>query len=418
MDAQKYAIRRLVGLPGASIRILLEKAKNSAFIAAMAIAVVIAIVLVILYCGVPGLFKVLTGDGRDKLTGALLSGLMWGGMYSIMALGMVVVYKATRVLNMAAGGMLMFLTFLAWWLLAVGDNQSFVIITLGLVIAVMALRISNRRQFGQFGITFGICAVVGAFIFVWGGLSGDHLTYWWLRIVGLFILVLAAVVVGLSSDRLVFRGMIGANPLMIFMLSVFFGFLLLHGLCVLVFEGKSQIMPKIFPEGTIAVGNYQLPWDLLCAFITGTVLFLIFVLLFRYTKTGLAMRCVSEDSVVSQSLGIYVKRVYAIAWVVGALTAAIGGILLAVKTAVYSESGGMGNYALFRALPVMILGGLESIGGCYLAALIVGLAEQLSGAYIDPYIPQFRAIMPYVLLLVIIVIRPHGLFGLKGIRRI
>ncbi|NQT71488.1 MAG: branched-chain amino acid ABC transporter permease [Chloroflexi bacterium] len=418
MDAQKYAIRKVVGLPGASIRILLEKAKSSAFIAAIAIAVVIAIVLVILYCGVPGVFKVLTGDGRDKLTGALLSGLMWGGMYSIIALGMVVVYKATRVLNMAAGGMLQFLTFLAWWLLAVGDNQSYVLITLGLIVAVMAIRITNRRQFGQFGVAFGICATIGFGIFVWGELSGDHLTYWWLRIVGLTILTFAAVVFGLYTDRLVFRGMIGASPLMTFMLAVFFGFLLLHGGCVLVFEGKSQIMPQLFPSGTIEVGNYRLPWDLLSAFITGTLLFVIFVLFFRFTKTGLAMRCVSENSVVSQSLGIYVKRVYAIAWVVGALTAAIGGILLATKTAVYSESGGMGIYGLFRALPVMVLGGLESIGGCFLAALIVGLTEQLSGAYIDPYIPQFRAIMPYVLLLVIIIVRPHGLFGLKGIRRI
>ncbi|MFC2028189.1 branched-chain amino acid ABC transporter permease [Chloroflexota bacterium] len=418
MDAQKYAIRKVVGLPGASIRILLEQAKNSAFITAMAIAVAITIFLVILYVGVPGVFKVLTGDERDKLTGALLSGLMWGGMYSIIALGMVVVYKATRVLNMAAGGMLQFLTFLAWWLLAVGDNQSFVLIVLFLVIALMAIRITNRGQAGQFGITLGICLVIGAGVVLWGGLNGDYLSYWQVRIVGLIILTFAAVVFGLFSDRLVFRGMIGANPLMTFMLAVFFGFLFLHGLCVLVFEGKSQIMPQLFPSGTIAVGNYKLPWDLLWAFIVGTVLFLVFVIFFRFTKTGLAMRCVSENSVVSQSLGIYVKRVYSIAWVVGALTATIGGILLATKTAVYSESGGMGNYALFRALPVMILGGLESIGGCFLAALIVGLAEQCSGAYIDPYIPQFRAIMPYVLLLVIIVIRPHGLFGLKGIRRI
>lgn len=412
MDAQKYAIRKLVGLPGESVRILFEKAKGSAFIAAITIAVMIAILLLVLY------LVVLEGDERDKLTGALMSGLMWGGMYSIIALGMVVVYKATRVLNMAAGGILQFLTFLAWWLLAVGDTQSFVIITLSLIVAIMAIRITNRGQLNQFGITLGVCLVIGGAILIWGGFSGDHLSYWPVRIAGLLILTLAAIVFGLFSDRMIFRSQIGANPLMTFMLAVFFGFLFLHGLCVLVFEGKSQIMPQIFPSGTVAIGEYQLPLDLLCAFITGTVLFVIFILFFRYTKTGLAMRCVSEDSVVSQSLGIYVKRVYAIAWIVGCLTAAIGGILLAVKTAVYSESGGMGNYALFRALPVMILGGLESIGGCYLAALIVGLAEQLSGAYIDPYIPQFRAIMPYVLLLTIMVVRPHGLFGLKGIRRI
>jgi branched-chain amino acid transport system permease protein len=319
---------------------------------------------------------------------------------------------------MASGGMLMFLTYLAWWLFDNGDTQSLLIIGIVLAIGIILIGVTNKKQFIHFLIALLVCVVILFGILLWGEASGDSLTYWGTRIAGLILLAWAATVFGLYSDRLVFRGMIGANPLMTFMLSVFFGFLLLHGLCVLLFEGKSQIMPKLFPGGTIAIGTYQLPWDLLSAFITGTVLFLIFVLFFRYTKTGLAMRCVSEDSVVSQSLGIYVKKVYAIAWIVGALTAAIGGILLAVKTAVYSESGGMGAYALFRALPVMILGGLESIGGCYLAALIVGLAEQLSGAYIDPYVPQFRAIIPYVLLLVIIVIRPHGLFGLKGIRRI
>ena len=357
MDAQKYVIRKLIGLPGASIRIVLEKAKSRAFLVPFCITLAIALVILSYVA------FILEGEERDKLIGAIISGLMWGGVYAIIALGIVVVYKATRIFNMAHGGILLFLAYTTWWLMA-PDRQDL-----------------------------------------------DN----WLALI---LVACAAIVTGLVIDRLIFRRMIGSPPLVTFMLSLFLGFIFLHGFTQLIFEGKSQIMPKIFPDGTIPVGNYNLPYDLLFGFIVATAMFLIFVFYFRFTKSGLAMRCVSEDSVLSQSLGIDVKKIYSIAWVVGCLAAAVGGVLIGTKTAVYSESGGMGVYALYRALPIVILGGLESIPGAYIAALMVGLLESLSGSYIDPHVPQFRAVLPYLLVIAIMIVRPHGLFGLKGIRRI
>jgi branched-chain amino acid transport system permease protein len=131
------------------------------------------------------------------------------------------------------------------------------------------------------------------------------------------------------------------------------------------------------------------------------------------------MRCVSEDNVISQSLGIRVKRIYTIAWIIGCLSAMIGGILLSsVIGSVYASRGGMDGLAIMMALPIVILGGLESIAGAYLAALLVGLLKSLGGFYIDPYIRGFSDVLPWVLLVLVMLVRPQGLFGLKGIKRI
>jgi len=127
------------------------------------------------------------------------------------------------------------------------------------------------------------------------------------------------------------------------------------------------------------------------------------------------MRCVSEDHLISQSLGINVKRIFAISWVVGCLSAAIGGMLLGSLFAVDSSIGAFG---IVRALPVLLLGGMESLTGAFVGALLVGLTESLAGTYIDPHVSGFRQLLPYILMVVILIFRPHGLFGLKAIRRI
>ena len=356
MDEQKYAIRRLAGLPSSGLRVLAEKWK--------AHLVVSSIVTAILIIGVLVIFLVLPDDERDKAVRTIVDGLMWGGVFALITVGIVVVYKSTRIFNMAHGGILLFLTYLTWYLLA--EDK----VNLPLPVALVA--------------------VVGA-----------------------------SIVLGLAMDVFLFRGLIGKGELTTFLITLVFGFSVIHGITVLVFEGKSQIMPEIFPGDTISViGNYRLSWELLCAFLAATVMFLIFVVYFRFTKSGLAMRCVSEDNVISQSLGIRVKRIYSIAWVICCLSAALGGILLGTLTQVYSESGGMDGYSIMMALPIVVLGGLESIPGAFFGALIIGLTQHLLASYVNIYVPGFSDVSPYVLLLTVMLVRPHGLFGLKGIKRI
>ncbi len=355
MNEQKYVIRKVASLPGSGIRVVYEKGKAN--------IIASSVILAVLIVGLVVIFAVLPVEERDKAVKAIVGGLMNGGVLALITVGMVVVYKSTRIFNMGHGGILLFLTFLTWWL------------------------ISEQ------------------------GLADP---------LALFLVALAAIALGWLLDLIVFRGMIGHGELSSFLITMVLGFSVLHYVTKLIFEGKDRVMPTLFPEDSISViGSYNLPWSELGAFVASTLMFLLFVSYFRFTKSGLAMRCVSEDNVISQSLGINVKRIYTIAWIIGCLSAAVGGILLAsVVGSVYASREGLDGLAIMMALPIIVLGGLESIAGAYFAALLVGLAKSLGGFYIDPYIRGFADILPWALLMLVMLIRPHGLFGLKGIKRI
>jgi len=211
------------------------------------------------------------------------------------------------------------------------------------------------------------------------------------------------------------RRTIGQIGTITFMMTLILGFSVIYGFVILIFGGDPHIMPHIFPSGSLTVGNLTFSYTLLLSFLTATAMFLIFVFYFRYTNMGLAMRCVSEDNLISQSLGVSVKRIFALSWVIGCLSAAVGGALLGALFVVDKDIGG---FAIMRALPILLLGGMESLPGAFLGAIIVGLTESLSAAYVEPYVSGFRAVLPYILMVAILILRPHGLFGLKGIRRL
>jgi len=296
----------------------------------------------------------------DTFLRAAVEGILLGGVYALIVLGVVVVAKATKIINLAYGGVLMFLCYLLWWLLDSAD--------LPLVVALL-------------------------------------------------IVAIAAALIGLFIDRFLMRPLIGRPeaPMITFIMTLVLGFSVIHGIAILLFGGTPQVMPKIFPEGSVNMGSVTFSWVLLFSFIIAVAMFLVFVAYFRYSRSGLIMRCVSEDHTISQSLGINVKRIFAYAWVVGCLSAAIGGLLLGSLFAVDSSIGG---FAMMRALPVLLLAGMDSIPGAFVGALMVGLAESLAGTYIDPHVSGFRELLPFILMVVILIILPSGLFGKKIIRRI
>ena len=298
----------------------------------------------------------------DTFLRAAVEGLLLGGVYALIVLGVIVVAKATSVMNLAVGGILMFLCYFLWWLMdSVGMN-------------------------------------------FWAALP---------------IILIAAVLFGLFIDRFLIRPLIGRPeaPMVTFVMTLVLGFSVIHGFAILAFGGTPQVMPDIpiFPEGSVSIGSVTFSWVLLISFIVGVAMFLVFVAYFRYTKTGLIMRCVSESNLISQSLGINVKRIFSYAWIVGCISAAIGGLLLGSMFAVDTSIGG---FAMMRALPVLLLAGLTSLPGGFVGALMVGLAESLAGTYIDPHISGFRELLPFILMIVILMILPSGLFGTKIIRRI
>jgi len=304
----------------------------------------------------------------DTFLRALIEGLLVGGVYALIVLGVVVVCKATQIVNLAYGGIMTFLTYLIYWLL----------VPVGLPLPA-----------------------------------------------ALIIMVLAAALIGLAIERFMMRPLIGRPEaaLVTFIATLILGFQVIKGFSILLFKGKPEVLPPmfIFPgdapgqEGTITIGSMTFSYIWLIAAIIGVAMFILFVLYFRLTKSGLAMRCVSEDHVISQSLGINVKRIFQYAWIVGAISAGIAGLLWGKMFAVESEMGGL---AMMRALPVLLLAGLTSLPGAFIGAIGVGLTESLAGTYIDPHVTGFREVLPYILMVAILIILPNGLFGTKMIRRI
>jgi len=160
------------------------------------------------------------------------------------------------------------------------------------------------------------------------------------------------------------------------------------------------------------VGQIFLNSELLWTFFISVDIFVATSLFFQFTKTGIFMRATAEGHDVAQAAGINVERIFAVTWAIAAVIAATGGILLGSRFGL-----GIGTLPLVavKAFPAVLFGGLESMAGAILGGLIVGILESLVGGYIDPKISE---ITPYIILLLILLFRPEGLFGLKRIERI
>jgi len=293
----------------------------------------------------------------DTFLSAFAEGILIGGLYALLALGVVVIYKSSKVFNIAHGEIMAFLAYFMVFLLS--------------------------SQHLPVGVSF-------------------------------ILVILTGLVLGLACERIFLRPLIGKPMLITFMVCLFLG-LLIRSITLMWHGGVPQVL-RLFPSGNLAIGSISLSHTLVWSFVIALAMFLIFVLYFRYTKTGLGMRCVAEDHQTSQSLGIDAKRVFALSWAIGGIMAAMGGVLLGSLTIVDTDT--LPIWALIRALPVLLLGGLESIPGALAGGFIIGLTEILASTYIDPHVDGFRQLLPFILIVIILIIRPHGLFGLKRIERV
>lgn len=287
---------------------------------------------------------------------AIIEGLLNGGIYALIALGVVVVYKASSVFNIAYGEIMMLLAYI-------------------------------------------IVSLVATLSSIW---------------IALAITVLAAILIGLAIDRLLMRPIMNQPMMVSFMVCLLLG-IFVKGATVLWWKGLPRTMPEIIPSGRLAIGGITVSTTLVWGFFIAVAMFLLLALFFRYTRIGLGMRCVSEDTHVSQSLGINVKGIFALAWVIGCVTAIVSAV---ITGSVFFVDNTVGMFVIIRALPILLLGGLESIPGALIAALIVGLTESMTSVYIDPHIRGFRELVPFILMVIILMIRPHGLFGKRRIERI
>ncbi|MBW2091835.1 MAG: branched-chain amino acid ABC transporter permease [Deltaproteobacteria bacterium] len=277
----------------------------------------------------------------------------------------------------------------------------FALISMGFVIIYRSARVFNLAQ--------GEVVMVGAFL-LWT--ASQHWNWpIWLSVV--FALT-ASMILGLLIERIILRPLIGEDLFALIMVTI--GLMVfVRGFALVIWGGSIHFIPPIFPFAGFKLGPFILDRGLVIGGITTIILAVLVSWFFSRTRTGMAMSAVAEDHQIALSLGLSVKRSIAAAWAVsGALCTAVAIFFLSGKgmSFLVSDIG-------LAALPVAILAGLESISGLVLAGLIIGVSIGVAEYLLDPIFQGgVASIFPYVIMLIVLLIRPSGLFGWKTIERI
>lgn len=356
-----------------------------------------------------------------RLVQSTVTGVLVGGVYALIALGIVVINKASGVFNFAQGWMmllggLIFYTFFA----NTSSISPLAALALSVLTALMVVTTNSWRALRN-PRSLAIAAGIAAFGFVTLLVGGDGLKLA-RAIIGA---VYGAVLTGLTIERFAVRPLIG-QPLFAMVLMTLAISELLHGVTQMiwgsveiplqVFAGLAQLgvpVPIRIQANDTLGGTIIVRTELLVAFLLSLLAFAAFVAFFRYTSVGLAMRATAENQKLAQSVGLRVRTILAVAWAIAALLAATAGVLQGGAT---SLSLNMPLLAL-SAFPAVLLGGLESIPGALLGGLIIGLVQEFANL-LFPGTQAGTELAPYFVLMVVLVIRPDGLFGQRRIERI
>jgi branched-chain amino acid transport system permease protein len=285
----------------------------------------------------------------------LIQGLSVGFLYALAALGFVMIFKSSSVLNFAHGELL----------------------------------------------------AIGAFIFL-------AFSVWWeLPIYLSFLLTMVGTfAMGFVIERLFLRPLIGEALIEVIMLTVGLA-AMFKGLLLVIFGGNLFNYPDFLPAGlTIKWGAINIPPVYVASFIIGVIFLSIFGFFFKYSSQGIYMRSVADNQPAALSLGVHVKRVFAMSWAIAALVCAISGIILGIMNGINVHDISVLGLKVF---PVVILGGLESIGGAIIGGLIIGILETFTGGYVST---SLKEVIPYIVLVFILLVKPYGLFGLVEIERV
>jgi branched-chain amino acid transport system permease protein len=285
-----------------------------------------------------------------------VSGLSVGSVYAVIGIGFVVIYKATKILNFAHGEILMIA---AYFCLVLVES-----LHLNFLIAFL--------------LTLAFCAMIG-----------------------------------LMVERFIFRPMIGEPVFAVVMITLGLS-IILRPLTGMVFGFGNVMFPSPFPQKPIVFSNIVISHAHLWTFIISCAVMAIFFLFFKYSKVGIAMRAAAERQIVAFLMGIDVKKIFSLSWAIAAATAGIAGILLANVMVMNLNL----SFVAVKVFPAIILGGLDSIVGALIGGLIIGVFETLVGGYLDLYLSGIKEISAYILLFIILIVRPYGLFGTEEIERV
>lgn len=282
---------------------------------------------------------------------------------------------------------------------------------LGMVYALIAIGFVVILKCSQ---AFNIAQ--GHFVMIGGYLGYTFLVMFGLPIwASLLAAIAAAIIMGLLIERLTLRPLVGQPVLAVIMITIALA-ALLEGLATLIWGGEYKTYHGVLPTLTLQLGELSVPPEMLIGLIVSIAVVAILMLFFRYTKSGLAMRATAEDEQVVQSAGIRVTTVYALSWVIACIVGVISGIILGGVSGVMIPLAEVG----LKAFAVVLLGGVNSIGGAIVAGIILGVAENVAAGYLDPLLPGggLAHVFPFIVMIIVLIFRPHGLFGLVRIERI
>ena len=291
-----------------------------------------------------------------ELAQYIITGIAVGLIYSLIGLGFVLIFKSTGVLNLAQGEIVAISAWVCYAMLV------------------------------QFHLPIPL-----AFSMV----------------------LLIAIIMGWLLERIALRPLIG-QPLLSqigMTLAIMF---ILRGIILFTWPEATVSLSSIFPIEPLRLGSIAIAQEYIWGFTISLVAFALLSVYFKYSRGGITMRAIYNGQQSAKACGGSVTSIFSRSWIFSCVTAAIGGFLLG---SIASVTFGLSNYAL-KSLPVILLGGLDSFLGAAIAGPIIGLCESLGVGYLDPHLTGASGVFPYVILILVMFIRPYGLLGQERIERI
>ncbi|MGA8833752.1 MAG: branched-chain amino acid ABC transporter permease [Desulfomonilaceae bacterium] len=293
----------------------------------------------------------------------IVTGVMLGSIFALVALGWVLIYKCSGVLNLAMGELTMIggyvcLAFYQRFVTIMPVNYAFILALIGTIF------------------------------------------------VGLIL--------GLLTERIFLRKMIGQPILAVIMVTVGLSFFF-KGLVFMIWDTDTQVfLPRVFSIEPIVVGGIAVGAVYLWSFIAAMILMVVFICFFKYTRWGLSMQACADDEMAALSLGVSAKFVYALAWAIAFMAAGVGGTLLANINGLNYSVSSLG----LLVLPVVVLGGLNSVPGAIVGGITIGILQNLAGGYGEAFIPGSKEVAPFVFMVIFLLFKPYGLWGWERIERV
>lgn len=294
----------------------------------------------------------------SSLLALIVNGVVIGSVYAMIAVGFVVIYKTTRVMNFAQGELLM----------------------IGAYVCLL-LTVDYKLPFWfAFVMTAVVCAILGYII-----------------------------------ERVVLRQVVGDPIVSIIMITLGLS-IVLRAIVGGVFGVGVRVLPSPIPDGAVFVGGTPVSYQYLFSMAFSLLAMCVFGAFFRWSRLGLAMRATSSDQQAAMAMGVNVSRIFGLSWAIACVVSAVGGILIATINGV---NLGVAAFGL-KVFPVVILGGLDSILGAVVGGILIGIIENVAdGAFKSILnIDGFRDVAAFIVVVLVLMVRPYGLFGQRDIERI